>query len=161
MLCRYSVFTPWNEMRKRRRKATTKEQWEDERTVRIPALMIYKRVKNRLQFVWVRSLTTRPMPSPQMMWWCSHISSFSWNLARGHKTGYNKRLDVRKQTKQYVHRSTSTQRERYYNDLSYTTPYHLLRDDTRNITVVHTYTRKRTRKDCYTTNGKKGKKGQN
>ena len=35
--------------------------------------------------------------------------------------------------------------ERYYynSDLWYSIPYHLQRDDTRNIAVVHTYTRKR------------------
>ena len=33
--------------------------------------------------------------------------------------------------------------ERHYNDLSYTIPYHLLRDNTRNIAVLHAYTRKR------------------
>ena len=38
-------------------------------------------------------------------------------------------------------------------------PYQLLRDNTRNIAVVHAYTRKRTRNDCYTKKGKKGQKG--
>ena len=38
---------------------------------------------------------------------------------------------------------TSTQRERYYNELWYTIPYHLQRDNTRKIAVVNTYTRKR------------------
>ena len=42
-----------------------------------------------------------------------------------------------------MHCSTSTQRERHYNDLSYTIPYQLLRDKNRNIAVVHAYTRKR------------------
>ena len=49
--------------------------------------------------------------------------------------------------------------ERHYNDLSYTIPYHLLRDNTKNISVVHAYTRKkRTRNDCYTKKFKKEKK---
>ena len=42
----------------------------------------------------------------------------------------------------YMHCSTSAQRERHYNDLSYTIPHQLLRDNTRNIAMVHAYTRK-------------------
>ena len=56
-----------------------------------------------------------------------------------------------------MHSSTSTQRGRYYNDLSYTIPYHFLRDNTRNIAVVHAYTRKR---GLERTVKRKGKKGQ-
>ena len=41
-----------------------------------------------------------------------------------------------------MHCSTSKQRERHYNDLLYMIPYQLLRDNTRNIAVVHAYTRK-------------------
>ena len=52
-----------------------------------------------------------------------------------------------------MHRSTSTQRERYYKDLSYL----LLRDNTRNVAVVHAYTRKG---GLERTVQKKGKKGQ-
>ena len=42
-----------------------------------------------------------------------------------------------------MHGSTSTQRERHYNDPSYTIPYQLLRDNTRNKAVVHAFTGKR------------------
>ena len=42
----------------------------------------------------------------------------------------------------YMHCSTSAQRKRHYNDLSYTIPHQLLRDNTRNIAMVHAYTRK-------------------
>ena len=52
-----------------------------------------------------------------------------------------------------MHRSTSTQRERYYKDLSYL----LVRNNTRNVAVVHAYTRKG---GLERTVKKKGKKGQ-
>ena len=38
-----------------------------------------------------------------------------------------------------MHRTASTQRERHFSGLRYTIPYHLRRDNTRNIAVVHTY----------------------
>ena len=52
------------------------------------------------------------------------------------------------------------QRERHHNDLSYTIPYQLLRDNTRNIDVVHAYTRKRGLEMTVTQRrAKKGEKG--
>ena len=60
-------------------------------------------------------------------------------LARGHKTGYHKKkssVEEWQSNTRYVHcrsTSTSTQRERYYNELWYTIPYHLQGDNTRNI----------------------------
>ena len=38
-------------------------------------------------------------------------------------------------------------RERYYNELWCIIPYHLQRNNTRNIAMVHTYTRKRGQKE--------------
>ena len=47
-----------------------------------------------------------------------------------------------KKTEQYVHRSTSTQGNGA-NELWYTIPYRLQYNDTRNMSIVHTYTQER------------------
>ena len=56
-----------------------------------------------------------------------------------------------------MHRSASTQRERYYSGLWYTIPYDLRRDNTRNIAAVHTYVhpKKRTKRGLLYKEGQK------
>ena len=85
-------------------------------------------------------------------WWCSHIinSSFSSSLSRGHKTRYKKASRWKKTNKtirapqyQYAKGTVLQRAVVYYNELWYTIPYHLQRDNTSNIAVVHTYTGKR------------------